>query len=215
MPNKLSAIARGCRRLDEALAFIQPQLIPGISEIEVKRRLNRFLKKAGAAGFAFPTIVAFGNHTANIHHRPTSRRLTNNQIIMIDLGVKINGWCSDETRMFFTGKPKPVWLKTYRSVLKAQQAALSRLKGVIEIAAKDVDAQARQFFPIPHAVGHGLGKVIHDRPKINPKSKDTIKSGDIITLEPGRYFFGRFGVRIEDTVLKTKSGYRLLTKFPK
>ena len=120
---------------------------------------------------------------------------------MIDIGVKINGYCSDETRMFFVGKPKPIWLKIYRLVLKAQLAA--------------VDQAARQFFPIPHSVGHGLGKIIHDRPKINPNSKDLIKPGDIFTIEPGRYFPGRFGIRIEDTVLKTKTGYRLLTQFPK
>lgn len=214
LPSKLTSISRGCQLLDQALAFIKPRLIPGKTELQIKRQLNHWLKQHGAQSFAFPTIVAFGNHTANIHHKPTTRKLARNQIIMIDLGVKINGWCSDETRMFFSGKPKPVWLKTYKLVLKAQQSSLSHTR-CVKIEAAIVDAAARKFFPIPHSVGHGLGKKIHDRPKINPQSKDVIKPGDIITIEPGRYFPGRFGVRIEDTVLKTKSGYRLLTKYPK
>ena len=200
--------------LDQALTFIKPRLLPGKTERQIKRQINQFLKKSGAQGFAFPTIVAFGNHTANIHHKPTNRRLVRNQIIMIDLGVKINGWCSDETRMFFVGRPKPTWLKTYRQVLRAQTAATFHLRGG-KLSASEVDAAARKIVLFPHALGHGLGKIIHDRPKINPKSKDMIKPGDIFTIEPGRYFKNRFGIRIEDSVLKTKSGFRLLTKFPK
>ncbi len=214
MPSKLASISHGCSLLDQAFAFIKPRLIPGQTEIQIKRQINNWLKNAGAQGFAFPTIVAFGNHTANIHHRPTARRLTMNQIIMIDIGVKINGWCSDETRMFFVGRSKPAWIKTYRLVLKAQTAAIKHLRGG-RMDSSEVDAAARKFFPIPHSVGHGLGKIIHARPKINPKSQDIIKPGDIFTIEPGRYFPGRFGVRIEDTVLKTKTGFWLLTKFPK
>ena len=214
LPNKLASIEHGCSLLDQALAFIRPRLLPGKTEIQIKRQINRWLKRAGSQGFAFPTIVAFGNHTANIHHHPIPRRLTKNQIVMIDLGVKINGWCSDETRMFFVGRPKPIWLKIYQQVLAAQTKAILSLKKS-SITAKTVDAIPRKYFPIPHSVGHGLGKIIHDRPKINPKSKDMIKPDDIFTIEPGRYFSGRFGIRIEDTVLKTKIGYRLLTKFPK
>lgn len=219
MPSKLRSIEYGGRLLDQSLAFIRPRLHPGISEIQIKRRINYFLNRSGAQGFAFPAIVAFGSHTANIHHKPTDRRLTQNQIVMIDIGIKINGWCSDITRMFFIGKPKPIWLKTYRLVLKAQTAALKHLggdrMGSSEVKAAEVDAAARKFFPIPHAVGHGLGKKIHANPKINPNSKHIIKPGDIFTIEPGRYCPGRFGVRIEDSLLKTKTGYRLLTNFPK
>lgn len=219
MKTKLRAIERGCRLLDQASAFIRPRLIPGKTEQQIKRQLDYFLKKSGAQGFAFPTIVAFGNHTAHIHHKPTGRKLTNNQIVMIDIGVKINGYCSDATRMFFVGRPKPEWLKTYRLVLKAQESALYHLRGdrigSSKVNASEVDQAARKIVTFPHALGHGLGKKIHDNPKINPKSKFLIKPGDIITIEPGRYFPGRFGVRIEDSILKTKTGYRLLTNFPK
>lgn len=214
LPSKLVSISHGCQLLDQALAFIKPRLSPGQSELQIKGQINRFLKRTGSQGFAFPTIVAFGNHTANIHHKPSNRKLINNQIIMIDIGVKINGYCCDETRMFFIGRPRPLWLKTYRRVLKAQNEAILALKQK-SILAKTIDAIPRKYFPIPHSVGHGLGRKIHDRPKINPQSKDVIKPSDIFTVEPGRYFPGRFGVRIEDTVLKTKTGYRLLTKFPK
>lgn len=214
LPSKLESIKRGCALLDQALAFIKPRLFSGKTEIQIKWQINRFLKQAGAQSFAFPTIVAFGNHTANIHHKSTNRHLGRNQIVMVDVGVKINGWCCDETRMFFVGKPKAIWLKTYQLVLKAQTAATFHLRGG-KLSASEVDAAARKFFPIPHSVGHGLGKKIHDRPKINPKSKDTIKPGDIITIEPGRYFKNRFGIRIEDSVLKTKTGFRLLTHFSK
>jgi len=214
MLNKSVSISRACRLLDQSLNFIQTRLKPGVTEIQIKRQLNNFLKSAGAGGFAFPTIVAFGNHTAGIHHRAANRKLINNQIVMIDCGVKVNGWCSDITRMFFIGKPKPVWLKTYRLVLTAQQQAINALKQPT-VPAKLIDSIPRKFFPIPHSVGHGLGKIIHADPKINPRSRFLIKPGDIFTIEPGRYLPGRFGVRIEDSILKTKTGYRLLTKFPK
>jgi Xaa-Pro aminopeptidase len=212
--NKLASISLGCSLLDKAYGFIKERLLPGKTEIQIKRQINNFLKKSGAEGFAFPTIVAFGNHTANIHHKPSKRKLTKNQVVMIDMGIKINGWCCDETRMFFIGTPKSEWIKTYNLVLKAQQTAILRLKGA-KVSAAIIDKTARKFFPIPHSVGHGLGKVIHDKPKINPHSKHLIKPGDIFTIEPGHYFQNRFGIRIEDSILKTKSGYRLLTKFPK
>jgi len=211
---KLASIEHGCSLLDQALTFIRPRLLPGQTELQIKKQINNWLKKAGAMGFAFPTIVAFGNHTANIHHRPSHRKLTKNQIIMIDLGIKINGWCSDETRMFILGRPKTVWIKTYNQVLAAQKKAIQALKQTT-VPAKQIDSIPRKYFPIPHSVGHGLGKIIHVRPKINPNSQDMIKPGDIFTLEPGRYFPGRFGIRIEDTLLKTKTGFRLLTKFPR
>lgn len=214
MPNKVISISRGCTLLDLTFTFIKPRLLPGKTELQIKRQINNFLKKSGAQGFAFPTIVAFGSHTANIHHKPTDRKLTNNQIVMIDVGVKVSGWCSDETRMFFVGRPKSLWLKTYRQVLRAQQKAIFHLRGG-KLAASELDAIARKIVQFPHALGHGLGKIIHDRPKINPRSKDTIKPGDIFTIEPGRYLPGRFGIRIEDTILKTKTGFRLLTHFPK
>lgn len=214
MHSKLKAITLGCHILDQALENIKPQLIPGRSERQIKAMLNRGFKKAGVKRLAFPTIVAFGNHTANIHHQPTNRRLKDNQIIMIDIGVRISGYCSDITRMFFIGRPKPIWLKTYQSVLSAQLKAIKALNQP-QVQAKLIDSIPRRRFPIPHSVGHGLGKKIHDNPKINPQSKDIVRSGDIITIEPGRYFPGRFGVRIEDSLLKTKTGYRLLTKFPK
>jgi Xaa-Pro aminopeptidase len=210
----LASISHGCSLLDQAFEFIQPNLVAGKTELQIKKLINNYLKKAGAEGFAFPTIVAFGNHTGNIHHKPSKRKLIKNQIVMIDMGVKINGYCSDETRMFFVGKPKPVWVKTYHQVLKAQGQAITKLKQQ-SAKAKDVDATARKSFSIPHSVGHGLGKIIHDSPKINPVSKDLIKPGDIFTIEPGRYFKNRFGIRIEDSILKTKSGYKTLTKFPK
>lgn len=214
MRNKLSSVARGCQLLDQALTFIKPHLVPGVSEVQIKNKLNIWLKNHGGGGFAFPTIVAFGRHSANIHHKPTDRQLTNNQIVLIDLGVKINGWCSDETRMFFVGRPKPAWLKTYRLVLKAQHAALSHLGGGRQDSS-EVDAAARKIVQFPHALGHGLGRRVHSRPKIKPNSRDVIKPGDIFTLEPGCYFKNRFGIRLEDTVLKTQTGYRLLTLFPK
>jgi Xaa-Pro aminopeptidase len=212
--NKLASISLGCSLLDKVYGFIKERLLPGKTEIQIKRQINNFLKKSGAEGFAFPMIVAFGSHTANIHHKPSKRKLTNNQIVMIDMGIKINGYCSDETRMFFVGKPKSTWVKTYNLVLSAQKKAISLLKQE-RVPAASLDLAARKFFPIPHSVGHGLGKVIHDNPKINPQSKYLIKPGDIFTIEPGRYIPGRFGARIEDSILKTKSGFRLLTKFPK
>ena len=230
MTSKLTSIAASCRLLDQALYFIKPLLTPGKTEQQIKRQINRFLKKSGAQGFAFPTIVAFGNHTANIHHRPTNRKLTTNQIVMIDIGVKVGGYCSDATRMFFAGKTQPSWAIAYRQVLHAQQIALNHLrhsgsgrKDSPGVNGAEVDQTVRHYFKkfnldrhFIHGLGHGIGRAIHQFPRLNPKAKhQVVKPGDVITVEPGLYFKNRFGIRIEDTVLKTRSGYRLLTKFPK
>jgi Xaa-Pro aminopeptidase len=152
-------------------------------------------------------------------------------MVLIDIGCVVGGLRSDITRTFFVGKPKAIWTKTYLQVLAAQEKALKALKAPT-IGGQQLDVVARNYFKrlkldrhFIHGLGHGIGKWIHQHPKISPKSNATIKPGDVITIEPGLYFStkgrsasggkNRFGIRIEDTVVKTKNGFTYLTHFPK
>ena len=213
---------KACRLVSQALKFIRLRVRPGLTERKLARQINAYLFSHGAAKLAFPTIVAAGKSSASPHHWPTKKLIQNNDLVLIDIGAVIDGWRSDITRTFFVGKPKPAWIKTYRQVLTAQEKALSALHRE-SILGRELDAVSRSYFKklkldkhFIHGLGHGIGRWIPQSPHLSPKAKhQLVKPGDVITIEPGLYFKNRFGIRIEDTVVKTKSGYKYLTHFPK
>ena len=212
-------IRASCQLADEILAEVVGNLRRGKSELEVAAEIRK-LAKAKTDGLAFPPIVAFGRNSARPHHSPTERRLKIGDVVKIDLGFRVEGFCSDLTRTFFTAEPTDFQRKVYETVLAAQKLGIRKTK--IGISGKDLDAFARGFLAekgfgknFVHSLGHGIGRRIHQNPKIGPKSKSTLKLGDVLTIEPGLYFKNRFGVRIEDTVLVGKNGAELLTHFPK
>ncbi len=204
------------------MGFIKPRIRPGLTERQVARQINQYLFSHSADKLAFPTIVAAGSSSASPHHWPTKKLIQNNDLVLIDIGAVINGWRSDITRTFFVGKPKPIWSVAYHQVLTAQEKALAHLSRP-SVGSREVDAVARNYFKklkldkyFIHGLGHGIGQAIHQYPKLSPKAKhQVIKPGDVVTVEPGLYFKNRFGIRIEDTVVKTKTGYKYLTHFPK
>ena len=213
--HKVAEIKKSCHLADEILAEVVENLRRGKSEIGVAAEIRK-LSKSRANGLAFPSIVAFGRNSATPHHSPTERKLKTGNIVKIDLGVKIDGFCSDITRTFFTRKPTDFQRKIYATVLAAQKLGIRKV--AIGISGKNLDATVRDFLTrkgfaknFIHGLGHGVGKRIHQNPKISPKSKSNLKSGDIITIEPGLYFPGKFGIRIEDTVLVGKNGTEVLT----
>ncbi|MCK4589244.1 MAG: M24 family metallopeptidase [Nanoarchaeota archaeon] len=210
---KLKYVKKACQATDQ----IFNKLIKNFhfkTEIEVADFILNEIKKKSLKP-AFPMIVASERNHHHIHHYPKKHKLSG--FTIIDFGVKYKGFCSDMTRTLFIGKPKKQDLKLYNLVLKTQQNCLKRIK--IGQPYKDLDIYARtQLQPyqkyFKHTLGHGLGRKIHQKPKISPHSKDKAKFGDIITIEPGLYKKNNFGIRIEDTVYLGKKT-QILTKSPR
>lgn len=218
---ELKNIITAQRTSEAVLDFILKRLRTGITEIEIANLIKREFVKRKAPILSFPPIVAFGKNTANIHHEPGKSKLKVGDTIMFDFGTTINHYCSDMTRTFFWGKPSSRQEKVYNSVLQAMKIAISKIEAG-ERRAKIIDSAARNFLnkkygakKFPHGLGHGVGTVIHEWPNFRPKSADVLPPGTVMTVEPGLYFKGWGGVRIEDMILVTKRSGKNLTKVPK
>jgi Xaa-Pro aminopeptidase len=221
---EIEKIGKACKLGDKAFDYILKKIKRDVSEKELACEIELFLKKNGA-NTSFSTIVAFGKNSAIPHHVPTVKKLTDNQIVLFDLGAKLNGYCSDMTRTVFFGKPNSKQKHVYETVLNAQQKAIDYLRRSIKnrqsINSSNVDKIARKYitsqgYPtIPHSLGHGVGIQIHESPRLSPKSKDVLKEGMVFSVEPGIYIPNFGGVRIEDLVVLEKSGPHILTHSPK
>lgn len=212
--NEIAAIKAAAKIAANAFKNTRRRIHPGMTENTLAGILDFEIRKLGAYN-SFETIVAFGPNASKPHHRPTNRKLRENDSILIDFGVRLNGYCCDITRCLTVGKISPLYLKVYAAVRKAQLAAMNIVKAGVEI--KKVDSAARavikkQRLPVfGHGTGHGLGLEVHESPSISPKSQGNLQAGDVITIEPGIYMPGRLGVRLEDDILITNKGYILLT----
>jgi len=207
---EIRSIQKACDIGDKSFSFILHYIKPGITEKDVAFELETFIRKNGGEP-AFPTIVAFGSNSAIPHHKTNTTLLQNNDIILIDFGVRINNYCSDMTRTFFMGKPTQEQNIAYNIVLEAQKKAIELLhhKLVYDtqrkyITAASLDKIVREYilsqgYPsIPHSLGHGIGIQVHEPPALSPTSKDKLTDGMVFSIEPGIYLPGRFGIRIED-----------------
>ena len=222
---ELADIIKAQRISERVLLDILGKLKIGISELEVENIIKKLFIKHDAPILSFPPIVAFGKSTADIHHEPGKTKLKVGDIVMFDIGTTVNHYCSDMTRTYFFGKPNARQKKIYLDVLKAQELAMQKIanrKG--KLVGGVIDKVARSFLAkkyknnFQHGLGHGVGTVIHEWPNFKPKSTDIIPVGCVMTVEPGLYFKAKGtiegGVRIEDMVLITKGGYKLLTSLP-
>lgn len=214
--DELENLKKSCHIASKAFKLIKPKIKKGVKEIEIARELEYIMKKMGASERSFETIVAFGPNAALPHHETSERKLKNNEVVLIDFGCIYKRYCSDMTRTFFYGKPSNEFLKVYKVVEEAQKKGISALKE--GIFSNEIDKICRdtialhgygQYFT--HGTGHGVGLEIHEEPWINPRYSTKLKEGMTVTIEPGIYLYGRFGVRIEDTVLVKKNGYEILT----
>ena len=199
-----------------AIEFIKDFIRPGVKELEIAAELERFIRYQGAMGSAFDIIVAFGDNSCHPHHLPTTRKLTPNELVLIDVGVDYLGYKSDLTRVFFLGKINSLARRIYEIVLKAQAMAIKKIKPGAR--ASLVDAASRKYIAAKgygkyfvHSLGHGVGINIHEEPSISSKSEDILKEGMVFTIEPGVYLPGKFGIRIEDMVLVTKKRCEVLS----
>ncbi len=218
---ELANIIKAQRISEQVLKYALSMLLTGTSEIEIARLIKKEFVKLKAPVLSFEPIVAFGKNTADIHHEPGKTRLKLGDIIMFDFGTTVDHYCSDMTRSYFWGKPTKKQENIYKAVLGAQEKAIRKIEKR-ERRAWIIDRSARKFLTdkfgknnFKHDLGHGVGTVIHEWPGLTPKSKDILPIGCVMTVEPGLYFKGFGGVRIEDMVFLTKKGCRNLTKVPK
>ncbi len=202
---------------DRVFNQILEYLKPGLKEKEVAVRIRELIKKEGGERTPFRIIVASGVRSALPHGRASNKVIHRGELIIIDFGAIYKGFCSDITRTVVIGKPTRWQEKIYKAVREAQKKALAKVKG--GVAAREVDRAARSFIEregfgkfFKHGTGHGIGKRVHEKPRISKRSKEILKSGQVITIEPGIYVRGQGGVRIEDMVLVRERGYKLLTK---
>ena len=191
-----------------------------LREIELAWKIKELGHQFGAEEMSFDPIVAFGKHTSRPHHEPDNTPLKRGDIVMIDMGMKYKGYCSDMTRMLFTTTPTKKQAEIYNLVLDAQENAIKKIHAGMtgskaDAFSRDIIKKAGYGPQYGHAGGHGTGLDIHEIPSLSENYKKPLKEYSIITVEPGIYLEGEFGVRIEDMVLVTKTGTKRLTKIKK
>ena len=214
---EIENIRRACKVTDDCFDHIVNYIRPGMTEKQIAREIDYFYYKH-SEGLSFDTIVASGENSSKPHAVPTDRRIQENDVITIDMGCKINGYCSDMTRTIFVGKVPDEVKSVYDLVLKNQEQVLQDMKDNANTKqiSKMVDNDFRlNNYDLIHALGHGVGLDIHEGPVLSINSESVLRENMVVTDEPGIYVAGQFGVRIEDTVLITKGGCEPLTKSPK
>lgn len=210
------AALTGCRLFDHMLTVFRP----GMQEIEVAAELEYQARRMGAEGMSFETIVAAGNRSALPHGRATSNPLPRRGFLTLDFGIILRGYCSDMTRTVFLGSPKVAERSAYQAVLQAQEVAVAQVSagvrcGEVDEAARSVLRREGLAEAFTHSTGHGVGLEIHETPRIGAGQTTRLLAGMVITIEPGIYLPGRFGIRIEDMVAVTRTGAEILTPSPK
>lgn len=219
--HELDAIERACSIADRALAEVAPRLGGGLTEAQVRTLLETRMRELGASGPSYDTIVAAGPHNGAFPHHATDHTLIEpGHLVVIDVGALVDGYHSDMTRTFVVGEPSAQQLEMYQVVLAAQTAGVAAVApGVtarqLDAVCRDIIDQAGYGHWFSHGTGHGVGLVIHEDPFINRAGEATLQVGDVVTVEPGVYHVGFGGIRVEDLVVVTSDGCRVLTAFPK
>jgi Xaa-Pro aminopeptidase len=207
-----AAVATGARLFDRALEVIRP----GVQEIEVAAEIEYAARRAGADAMSFETIVASGARSALPHGRASAARIGTGGFVVCDFGVILHGYCSDRTRTVYVGSAPEEARQVYAALLEAQQAAIASVRpgvtvGKVDHAARKVlqgKGLAKHF---THSTGHGVGLEIHEAPRVAKGQQEVLWPGMVITIEPGVYIPGKWGVRIEDMVVVTEQGCEVLT----
>ena len=217
---ELETIRRAIQVSQKSFQTICAQLLPKQTELEIAFELEHQIRRLGGEGCAFPPIVGVGPQAALPHAHPGKSSIDAAPFVLIDWGAKVCGYLSDLTRVVVTGKISAKFERVYETVLRAQQAAIDRIRPGAALV--DVDSAARSVIAdagfgkyFGHGLGHGFGLEIHEPPRLSPISKDVLETGMVVTVEPGIYLPGWGGVRIEDDVLVTSDGHELLSSLPR
>ncbi|HUK46092.1 MAG TPA: Xaa-Pro peptidase family protein [Terriglobales bacterium] len=218
--DEIARIRAACQLGVKLFRTITEKLRPGIPESEVAGELELAARKAGVEQMSFPTIIAGGERSALPHGRASNAAVPDLGFVVCDFGVILAGYCSDMTRTVHVGQPSVEAVSSYEAVREAQQAALDAVKpgvscGEVDHAARKLlyNRKLAKFFA--HSTGHGVGLEIHEAPRIAAAQKEVLQAGMVITIEPGIYLPGKWGIRIEDTVVVTETGCEILTACPK
>lgn len=217
---EIKAIEESAGLTDQTFGKILEMIKPGLKERELSLELEFFIRLAGADRVPFPIIFASGPRGALPHGVASERALAVGDMVTMDFGAVLANYCSDLSRTVVLGKPSPKQEELYTIVLEAQLAGIAAIKPGIQ--AREVDSKVRKIIEdygygenFGHSTGHGLGLSIHEAPGLSSKDETVLKAGMVVTVEPGIYLPGWGGIRIEDTVLVTENGCRVLTKSPK
>jgi Xaa-Pro aminopeptidase len=216
---ELAAIRAAASLADGAYEHLRDTGLVGRTEREVARSIVRLLEDHGADEVSFPPIVAAGAHGALPHASPRDVEIPSGVLVVVDLGARLDGYCSDCTRTFATGPLEDRASEGYEVVRRAQEAALGEVRAGAE--AKEVDAMAHELVEsgfgigFDHGLGHGVGLEVHEGPRLARTAEGSLEAGNVVTVEPGLYVPGDSGIRIEDLVAVTADGREVLTGFPK
>lgn len=215
---EIAKIQKACEITDNCFTYLQSFIKIGMTEKEISYEIEKYFLEHGAEGLSFETIVASGKNSSKPHAKTTDKKIESGEPITIDFGCKYQGYCSDMTRTIFAGYVPEKIKSIYDLVLKNQLQTLKDMKegANIRILSRNVDSDFKLHgYSLVHSLGHGVGLDIHELPYISSKNDNVLKANMVVTDEPGIYLPGEFGVRIEDTVLITKSGCINLTKSDK
>ncbi len=219
-PGEIDTLRRAVWVAERAFESLTARLRPQWTELEMAHELEATMRHLGATGCGFDPIVAVGPHAALPHATPRARSISESPVLLIDWGAMFEGYTSDLTRTLHIGPAKGRFAEVYPVVLAAQQAAIAAIRPGVEL--RTVDAAARQVITdagwgdyFGHGLGHGIGRQVHEHPRMSAISEGTLAAGMVVTVEPGIYLPGELGIRLEDDVLVTESGQEVLSSLPK
>jgi Xaa-Pro dipeptidase len=217
---EIARMKHAIQLVEDALGEGLKKVKPGVTEMEIVAELEYQMKRLGAEGPSFATMVLAGENAALPHGKPGTRPVREGELLLFDLGVEANGYVSDITRTFAVGRISGQLEEIYQTVLAANQAAIAAVRPGMAFA--QLDKTARDVIEgkgygdyFTHRLGHGLGMEVHEYPSVHGENRDALRPGMVFTIEPGIYLPGAGGVRIEDNVLVTEDGVEVLTRFPK
>ena len=217
---EIDNIRNAIRLTELSLQKILPKVKEGMTEKEIALKLEFIMRNAGAEKVAFDLVVASGENSAMPHHHPSDKKIKKGDLLLMDVGIELNGYCSDMTRVFTIGEASSQSQEIYDIVLKANKAGIKsvstgKMCKEVDKIARGIIAEAGYGNYFGHATGHGLGIDVHEQPSLSALNKEKLEEGAVVTIEPGIYIPNFGGVRIEDVVLVKGDGCEILTTFPK
>lgn len=214
---EIVSLRKSCKVAAKAFEVLKKKIRPGQTERQIMLQLEDIMRSMGASGPSFNTIIGSGPNSALPHHITGDRKLRSGEPLLLDFGCVYEYYCSDITRTIFMGKPTEAFRRIYSIVEAAHDAGLKAARAgipatLVDKTCRDIITLAGYGKEFMHGTGHGVGLEIHEAPRLNMRDQSVLKAGMAVTVEPGIYLYGKFGVRIEDSILVTDKGCEILTR---